>query len=92
MPLNILIEGDVVVLSNFNRLMNDPRYVDAGLVTLPGEFSLPGYAPAKSWGTLEAGIEARFARGWTAFAGYQGRFADDSQSLDTANVGVRLAF
>jgi anti-anti-sigma factor len=29
MPLNILIEGDVVVLSNFSRLMNDPRYVDA---------------------------------------------------------------
>ncbi len=70
----------------------ETRYVDAGLVTLPGEFSLPGYAPAKSWGTLEAGIEARFARGWTAFAGYQGRFGDVSQSLDTANVGVRLAF
>lgn len=30
MPVNILIEGDVVVLSNFDRLMNDPRYVDAG--------------------------------------------------------------
>ena len=30
MPINILIEGDVVVLSNFSRLMNDPRYVDAG--------------------------------------------------------------
>jgi anti-anti-sigma factor len=30
MPINILIEGDFVVLSNFNRLMNDPRYVDAG--------------------------------------------------------------
>lgn len=30
MPVNIAIEGDVVVLSNFNRLMNDPRYTDAG--------------------------------------------------------------
>jgi anti-anti-sigma factor len=30
MPVNILIEDDVVVLSNFSRLMNDPRYVDAG--------------------------------------------------------------
>ena len=29
MPLNIRIDGDVVVLSNFARLMNDPRYVDA---------------------------------------------------------------
>jgi anti-anti-sigma factor len=25
-----MIEGDVVIVSNFNRLMNDPRYTDAG--------------------------------------------------------------
>jgi anti-sigma B factor antagonist len=30
MPLNIRIDGNVVILSNFARLMNDPRYVDAG--------------------------------------------------------------
>ena len=29
MPLNIRIDGDVAILSNFARLMNDPRYVDA---------------------------------------------------------------
>ncbi len=29
MPLNVRVDGDVVVLSNFGRLMNDPRYVDA---------------------------------------------------------------
>ena len=29
MPLNIEVDGDIVVLSNFGRLMNDPRYVDA---------------------------------------------------------------
>jgi anti-anti-sigma regulatory factor len=29
MPINIRFDGDVVVLSNFARLMNDPRYVDA---------------------------------------------------------------
>src|SRR5262249_11773612 len=29
MPLNIPIDGDVAILSNFARLMNDPRYVDA---------------------------------------------------------------
>src|SRR4051812_6260241 len=29
MALNIRFEGQVAVLSNFARLMNDPRYVDA---------------------------------------------------------------
>jgi anti-sigma B factor antagonist len=29
MPLNVRIDGDVAILSNFSRLMNDPRYVDA---------------------------------------------------------------
>ena len=29
MPVNIRIDGDVVIVSNFGRLMNDPRYVNA---------------------------------------------------------------
>jgi anti-anti-sigma regulatory factor len=29
MSLNVQVDGDVVVMSNFARLMNDPRYVDA---------------------------------------------------------------
>lgn len=31
MALNIRFDGDVAILSNFARLMNDPRYVDAAL-------------------------------------------------------------
>jgi|SRR5579883_1610165 len=30
MPINVRVDGDVVILSNIGRLMNDPRYVDAG--------------------------------------------------------------
>jgi anti-sigma B factor antagonist len=30
MPLNVRVDDDVAILSNFARLMNDPRYVDAG--------------------------------------------------------------
>jgi len=30
MVLNMRIDGDVVILSNFGRLLNDPRYFDAG--------------------------------------------------------------
>jgi ABC-type transporter Mla MlaB component len=29
MAMNIRVEGNVAILSNFARLMNDPRYVDA---------------------------------------------------------------
>jgi anti-anti-sigma factor len=29
MPVSIRVDGDVVILSNFGKLMNDPRYVDA---------------------------------------------------------------
>ena len=29
MSVNIRFDGDVAILSNFARLMNDPRYVDA---------------------------------------------------------------
>src|SRR5262249_48520973 len=30
MPIHIRIDDDVVILSNFARLMNDPRHFDAG--------------------------------------------------------------
>ena len=29
MALNIRVDGDVTILSNFGRIMNDPRHVDA---------------------------------------------------------------
>ena len=29
MPINVHYEGDVLILSNFARLMNDPRHFDA---------------------------------------------------------------
>jgi anti-sigma B factor antagonist len=29
MPVNIRMDGDIAILSNFARLMNDPRYFDA---------------------------------------------------------------
>jgi len=29
MPINVSYQGDVVILSNFARLMNDPRHIDA---------------------------------------------------------------
>ncbi len=41
MPINIEVDGDIAVLSNFGRLMNDPRYVDASRDVM--EFVDQGY-------------------------------------------------
>ena len=68
------------------------RSITAGLVTLPGTFDMPGYTPADSWGSVEAGVNARLNDKVSLFASYNGRFSDDSQSYDAANVGVKYVF
>ena len=42
MPLNIRVDLDIVILSNFGRLMNDPRYSDASRDT--GDLLEKGFA------------------------------------------------
>ncbi len=86
------------VLSPFVQLAYDhdgdarARYVTAGLVTLPGRFDMPGYAPTRTWGSVEAGVNARVTDRVGVFAAYRGRFSDDRQRYDAADVGVKLAF
>jgi outer membrane lipase/esterase len=68
------------------------RYVSAGLTSMNGTFSMPGYTPAKSWASAEIGLNARFANGWTAYGAYQGRFGDSSQTYSGGSVGLQYAF
>ena len=68
------------------------RYVSAGLTTMNGTFALPGYTPAKSWGSAQIGLNARFVGGWTADVAYQGRFGDNSQTFSGGSVGLQYAF
>jgi len=68
------------------------RYVSAGLTSMNGTFALPGYTPAKSWASAQIGLNARFARGWTADIAYQGRFGDSSQTSNGGSVGLQYAF
>jgi outer membrane lipase/esterase len=68
------------------------RYVSAGLTTMNGTFSLPGYTPAKSWGSAQIGLNAKFPGGWTAYGAYQGRFGDSSQTYSGGSVGLQYAF
>jgi outer membrane lipase/esterase len=68
------------------------RYVSAGLTTMNGTFSMPGYSPAKSWASAQVGLNARLPGGWTADLAYQGRFGDSSQTYSGGSVGLQYAF
>jgi outer membrane lipase/esterase len=68
------------------------RYVSAGLTSMNGTFSMPGYTPAKSWASAQVGLNARFPGGWTADVAYQGRFGDSSQTYNGGSVGLQYAF
>jgi outer membrane lipase/esterase len=68
------------------------REVSAGLTTMNGTFDMPGFAPSKSWGTAEVGVNAQFSRSWSAFAAYSGRFGDSSQGYNGGSVGLKYAF
>ena len=70
----------------------DQREVTAGLVSMPGTFSLLGYSPDKSWGTADIGLNAKFSDSVSAWVGYSGRFKDDSQKYNSLNIGMKIGF
>lgn len=68
------------------------REVTAGLVSMPGTFSLLGYTPDKSWGTADVGLNAKFSDSISAWVGYSGRFKDSSQKYNSLNIGMKIGF
>ena len=68
---------------------NNPRNVTAGLVSLNGTFSLPGYQPDTSWWTAELGLAADFGSNLVGFAAYNGLFGNSTQRVDSFNVGIK---
>ncbi len=70
----------------------DPRYVRAGLVSMPGTFALPGFTPDSTWGSAGVGLAADFTPRLSGWIGYDGRFSDSSQSVNSLNLGARLRF
>jgi outer membrane lipase/esterase len=67
------------------------RYVTAGLTTMNGEFSVPGFSPDRTWGSANAGVELTSGP-WAGYVAYQGRFAGRTTDYDTGVVGVSYAF
>ena len=70
----------------------DPRDVTAGLVSMSGTFALPGFVPDKNWGSVGVGLAADFTPSISGWVGYDGRFSDSSQRLDSLNLGARFRF
>jgi len=70
----------------------DPRDVTAGLVSMPGTFALPGFVPDSNWGSAGVGLAADFTPSFSGWIGYDGRFSDSSQRVDSVNIGAKFRF
>ncbi|HJR14096.1 MAG TPA: autotransporter domain-containing protein [Rhodanobacteraceae bacterium] len=70
----------------------DSRDVSAGLVSMPGTFALPGFAPDSNWGSAGVGLAADFTPSFSGWIGYDGRFSDSSQRVNSLNVGAKFRF
>ncbi len=71
---------------------DDVVRVNAGLNSMNGRFTMDGFAPAKDWMEIDAGITL-YATDRTQFnMSYRGRFSDDSQDRTSLNLGMRIDF
>ncbi|WP_276965022.1 autotransporter domain-containing protein [Metallibacterium scheffleri] len=68
------------------------QLVSAGLTTMPGTFALPGFVPDKNWVNASLGLSARFSPSLTGFASYTGMFSNNSQKLNSIDLGVSMTF
>ena len=67
---------------------DDPRYVRAGLNTLPGSsFELPGYQSEKYFWLFNLGLGTKLFQNWTAVMSYHMR----KGQTDSLNHGIQLS-
>lgn len=69
----------------------DRSSVSAGLVTMNGEFDMPGYAAEKDWGEVVARLGADLGGGLRAQAEFEGRYGGRSHD-NLGSVGVSYSF
>jgi outer membrane lipase/esterase len=70
----------------------DPTEVTAGLVTLNGTFTLPGYTPDSDYWTGELGLSASIGNNMSIFGAYDGLFGNDDERVNSINVGFKWAW
>lgn len=69
----------------------DRDEVTAGLVTLNGEFALPGYTPLKDWGEVTARLGADLGHGFRGQLQYEGRYGDQGHD-NLGSIAVSYSF
>jgi outer membrane lipase/esterase len=68
------------------------RNITAGLATLNGTFSLPGYLPESDWWSAELGVSAEFGNNLVGYVAYNGLFGNSTQRVDSGSVGIKWSF
>lgn len=71
---------------------NDQVAVRAGLVTMNGNFVMPGYLPSDNWWTAEIGVGFEVSDTLTGHVSYSGLFGDDAQDRNSLNLGLEMQF
>ena len=69
----------------------DRDEVTAGLITMNGEFALPGYAPLKDWGEVTARLGADLGHGFRGQLQYEGRYGDQGHD-NLGSIAVSYNF
>jgi outer membrane lipase/esterase len=71
----------------------DQTFVRGGTASMPGNFSLGGYAPTDdSFIDWNVGASMSFAESFDGFLSYRGRTGNDQQDNGTFSLGVRKTF
>ena len=74
------------------ELEDDPVLVSAGSNTMPGRFSLPGFAPSSSAVSADLGVSAKIGERASGHLGYSGRFGEDSRRSHRLSLALRVVF
>lgn len=66
-----------------------PRDVTAGLASLNGTFSLPGYQADSNWWDGQVGLSAQMGSNISGYLSYNGQFGNTTERVDSINLGVK---
>ena len=71
---------------------DDPILVSAGSNTMPGRFTLPGFAPPGDSARAGLGLSAKLGKHTSGLVGYAGRFGDGTRRSHRVSLALRVVF